>query len=463
MIFRLIIPETLGQLSLQAGTRGWFKGSVIETEKLVVAYASQVGEQEHFLAPGSTRLFGHWALYNGTLKDQLIPWVAVKSGFGFALAASPRTFKDELTDWVADGEALGLPDGNVSSLCCLEPTKGEDVILHLLLVLPNGRVLEGVVHRVAAEPHTLARLDGLRPMEALKEKRVALIGVGSGGSMAALNLAAAGVGTLQLFDKDDLTTDNLFRHACDLRHVGRAKVLAVRDLIRTYDLPSEVVPHEQDVLSKSEDLWGLMDEVDLVLCATDTVLSRRLVNYICVHTMTPLVMACTFRNARIGEIIRVLPGESACYECTRLALREAGALEPVEDGDDLNAATVVPYGLPEEAAGGVTVTTSQLNQGTRSDVAMVAALVSRIAVMTLLADSPDVDRLPRDYMVWGSRIESGLHDPFNFKHPFGMNWVPLPRREDCPVCGTSGAPPDPEVNEEYESIMASLTVEVASN
>jgi molybdopterin/thiamine biosynthesis adenylyltransferase len=456
IIFQLVIPEELGTLSLEAGTRGWFKGSVIGKEYLGVVYASRVGAGEHLYAPGSSRLFDHWAFFHGSTQDQLAPWFAVKPGFGKALAASRKRVGRELASWISDGEPLGLPEGQPASICCFEPVEGGDADVYLILVGLEDKIFKGVVHKVGAQPRPPARLDGLRPMKALAEKRVAVVGVGSGGSMVALDLAASGVGTLHLFDKDDLTLDNLFRHVCDLRHLGRAKVLAVRDLIRSYNLPAVVEPHEQDVVDDAQDLWKVMDEVDLVICATDSVSSRRLVNYVCVQSETPLVMACTFRNARIGELIRVLPSESACYECTRIALREAGALEPVETGDGAAAASL-PYSLSEgdeEEGRGA-------NQGTRSDVAMVAVLQSRIAIMTLLAGDPDVDMLPRDYMTWGGRVETGLVDPFNFERPFSVNWLLLTRREDCPVCAAVGKTPDPKLNEQYESIMANLNTEAS--
>lgn len=456
IIFQLVIPEELGTLSLQTGTRGWLKGSVIGKEYLGVAYASRVEAGEHFYAPGSSRLFDHWAFLHGSTQDQLAPWFAVKPGFGKALAASRKRVGRELASWISDGEPLSLLEGQPAPICCFEPVEGRYADVYLILVGLEDKIYKGVVHKVGAQPRPPARLDGLRPMEALAEKRVAVVGVGSGGSMAALDLAAGGIGTLHLFDKDDLTLDNLFRHACDLRYLGRAKVLSVRDLIQAYDLPAIVEPHEQDVVDDAEDLWKVMDGVDLVLCATDSISSRRLVNYICVQSGTPLIMACTFRNARIGEIIRVLPGQSTCYECTRAALRDAGALEPAETGDDAAAASL-PYGLSESDA----EEGSGANQGTRSDVAMVAALQSRIAIMTLLAGDPDVDKLPRDYMTWGGRVEASLVDPFNFERPFSVNWVPLNRREDCPVCAAVGKPLDPGVNEEYQSIMANLNTEAS--
>lgn len=450
IFFHLVIPSMLGTRSHDAGTRGWFGGSGVESEYLAVVRFSQVEEGKSILAPASLRVVDHWAYFNGESSDKLIPWVSVKPGFGKALARPGRIRIEEFASWTADAQPLDPLEGALSSLCCLEPLESGVAMVYLLVLWTGqGRVSRGTVEFVPSAPRLPGRLDGLRPIQALMEKKVAIIGVGSGGSMAALNLAASGVGKLHVFDKDRLSTDNLFRHACDMRHLGRAKVLAVRDLIGSYDLPPAVEPHEVDVVDSAGSLWEVMDDVDLVLCATDNVTSRRLVNYVCVHTRTPLVMACTFHNARVGEIIRVLPGESACYECTRLTLREAGALE---EADARAGAAEVPYGMSGgDGSGG-----GSSNQGTRSDVSMVAALLSRVAVMTLLADDLETERLPRDYMTWGSRAEAELPVPFSFEYPFSTNWVEMRRREDCLVCATVGAPADPNVDEEYEKIMAGL-------
>lgn len=440
----------LGKRSLDAGTRGWFGGSGVESEYLAVVRFSQVEEGKSILAPASLRIMDHWAYFNGESSSKLIPWVSVKPGFGKALANPGRVRIEELTNWTSDGQPPDLLESALSSLCCLEPIESGVVRVYLLVLwTENGRVSRGRVEYVPSLPRLPARLDGLRPIQKLVEKKVAIVGVGSGGSMAALNLAASGVGKLHVFDKDYLSMDNLFRHAGDMRHLGRAKVLAVHDLIGSYDLPATVEPHEVDVVDSAGSLWDVMDDVDLVLCATDSVTSRRLVNYVCVHTRTPLVMACTFHNARVGEIIRVLPGESACYECTRLILRQAGALE---EADTETGAAEAPYGLTS----GEDLGQGAANQGTRSDVSMVAALLSRVAVMTLLADDPETERLPRDYMTWGARAETGLPDPFTFERPFSVNWVEMRRRGDCPVCAMVGMPPGPEVDEEYEKITAEL-------
>ncbi len=93
---RIVIPETLGKLSLAAGTRGWFGGSGVAREHLAVIRDSRVGEGEPIYAPGSARLFDHWAFFNGSESNgQLVQWVSVRRGFGFALAYSENLLRDK--------------------------------------------------------------------------------------------------------------------------------------------------------------------------------------------------------------------------------------------------------------------------------------------------------------------------------------------------------------------------------
>jgi molybdopterin/thiamine biosynthesis adenylyltransferase len=448
LFFRLILAKGLGTVSVKAGTRGYFGGWVVKSERLAVAVSSQLTGGEPLYGDGTVRLFQHWYWPYGTSTKELVLWVAVKRGFSNALKVE-RISRNNLADWVADEQPLGLPDEPVTNLCCIELDANDETIVTLLFLFDN-KIGVGQVQTIASEPELSPRLDGLKPAKELQLKRAAIIGVGSGGSMVAVNLAAAGVGSLHLFDKDFLSAENVFRHACDLRHVGRPKVLAVKDQIASHNLPAKVVTHEQDVVEDASELWAVMTEVDLVLCATDSILSRRLVNYIAVRSGLPLIMACTFENASIGEIINVKPGESACYECTRLQLSKLGVLQRLTDGDESSG--LVPYGSEVEHGVGP----AAANQGSRADVTIVAALQSRVAISALLRKEAPEKSLPADYLTWGGRTITSLSDPFNFERPFGTNWVHLERQDECPVCGEIGRPIDKESNRTYEEIIASL-------
>lgn len=443
----LVLPDGLSRLSVEAGTRGWFEGYGIEGEVLAVALTSRVAEGVPPLQdPIAQRLLDHYAVSNGQPYAQLLHWVVVKPGFGQELVTGQIWGWDGLAAWTQDGLPLDSQIVACTSICCLEP-RGKEVATHLAIVLEDGCVLSGNIQLVFSEPAPSQLLDALGPIEHLRGKRVSIVGLGSGGSVIAVHLAAAGVGALELFDRDRLTMANLFRHACDMRHVGQHKVNAVREVIRYHDLSTEVVSHSVDVVRNADEMWKAMQPTDLVVCATDNRISRRLVNYICVRTETPLVMACTFHAAQIGEIIRVLPGRSACYECTRLALREGRALEASEDDSP-----TIPYAPDGEAQSSTT------SRGTRTDVAIVASLAARLALMTLLADlqHPDTTPLPSNYLAWGAVPQREYRTPFDFRYPLSAHWVQIDRRADCPVCGDVQAESTSDELQNYEAIIASL-------
>jgi len=268
-------------------------------------------------------------------------------------------------------------------------------------------------------------------------------------------MAAAGVGTLHLFDHDRLSVDNVFRHACNINHVGRAKVHAMHDLIASHQLPTKIVCHKIDVVQNAKSLWNLMSEFDLVVCATDNVPSRRLVNYICIHTNTPLLLGCAFHNAHIGEIIRVMPGRSACYECTRSYLRATGALQSLSS-EEIEAEDV-PYNSHQQAISD----NGEVNTGTRVDVSFIASLLARAAIITLLQKNPAIIEpdLPYDYFTCGINSLNKFPDPFAFELPFSVNWIPIERQSDCLICAGLEKQYDLEIEKTYASIMESVSAQ----
>ena len=84
------------------------------------------------------------------------------------------------------------------------------------------------------------RLLGSRNLELLAQKRVGVVGLGSGGGFVALSLAMSGVGKFVLIDDDTLEAINVVRHVADLRDVGLPKPEAVADLIRQRNPQAEI-------------------------------------------------------------------------------------------------------------------------------------------------------------------------------------------------------------------------------
>lgn len=455
IVTHLVLPEGLAERLAHSQGRCVLQGAYIEQENLFVAIQGAVesGEQkEEVRAPASRRVLHHWAFSEPHENVAELPCVRVKDGFQNAHSRGQIETPEDLLQWAENESPAIVGDSRIWSVCLLE-RRSDGIFPHLVICMEGAKPYRRDVEVVPAEPQLPTRMDGLLPLQALRSQRVAVIGVGSGGSATALALAAAGVGTLHLFDHDHLSVDNVFRHACDIGHVGRSKVLAMRDLIAAHQLPTNVVAHKVNVVSDAKFLWEAMDEIDLVVCATDNQPSRRLLNYVCLRTRTPLLMGCAFHNARIGEIIRVLPGQTACYECTRRYLNEIGALAPLTS-DEITAPDV-PYNTQAQTPH----SNGQNNTGTRVDIALIANLLARTAITTLLNDLPHPieQDLPTNYLTWGVSAGTEFPDPFAFSLPLSVNWMKIEKQANCFACGRLTEDYETEIEAEFAQIMAALS------
>src|SRR5439155_20202598 len=81
------------------------------------------------------------------------------------------------------------------------------------------------------QPELETRRSGILETTVLKDKTVLLIGLGTGGAHAAIELAKCGVGNFILVDRDRLSVGNVVRHPGGISQVGRFKVNVIRDLI----------------------------------------------------------------------------------------------------------------------------------------------------------------------------------------------------------------------------------------
>jgi molybdopterin-synthase adenylyltransferase len=153
--------------------------------------------------------------------------------------------------------------------------------------------------------------DGQR---ALMKARVAIVGCGGLGSLQAMLLVRAGVGTVRLIDRDFVEESNLQRQLLytedDARTVQPKAAAAARALRKVNSqIAIEGLVDDLNPASASR----LLDGVDLVLDATDNFDARYLLNDYAVKTGTPWIYgACV---ASYGVTFTVLPGETACLRC----------------------------------------------------------------------------------------------------------------------------------------------------
>lgn len=146
----------------------------------------------------------------------------------------------------------------------------------------------------------------------LLESKVLIIGVGGLGSPAGLYLGAAGVGTIGLVDADAVEETNLQRqiihHTSD---VGALKVVSAENKIRAIN--PDVTVRRYNTIARAENIAEIVGEYDFVLDCTDNFGAKFLINDACYFSSTAFSHAGVL--AYDGQLMTVVPGESACYRC----------------------------------------------------------------------------------------------------------------------------------------------------
>ncbi len=158
------------------------------------------------------------------------------------------------------------------------------------------------------------------PLAIINKKNVAIIGLGSGGSLIALHLAKSGIGNLTLIDGDIIMDHNIVRHICSLKDVGRYKTLAVKDYILdrvpTIKITTVEKPFSRENKNIEDFFDSLLAKVDLLVSATGDNIMNESINEFCYKRNIPIIFAGAFEKIIGGIMIRIDPRKkSICYRC----------------------------------------------------------------------------------------------------------------------------------------------------
>lgn len=154
---------------------------------------------------------------------------------------------------------------------------------------------------------------GIDGQQRLRNARVLIIGLGGLGSPAAMYLAAAGVGTLELADDDQVDLSNLQRqvlHTTD--RIGLNKAHSAQAGLNAINPETQLIP--RDTRLQGDALHSAVDAADLVLDCSDNFATRFALNQLCHELQTPLVSGAAIRWDGQITVFDGLPG-SPCYRC----------------------------------------------------------------------------------------------------------------------------------------------------
>lgn len=271
----------------------------------------------------------------------------------------------------------------------------------------------------------LLQLAAQWPIEQLAATSVMLVGCGSIGSATAEALAGYGVGRVLLIDPDRFLWHNMIRHSLGPESVGRRKVQALRDHLKSQWPLQNVEALAFDVVSQAHLVRPLMEDVNLVICAADGIAPRRVVSHLARRAGKPAILACVLDNGSIGELLRLRPTRRfGCLLCFRAHLDASGAIDAEADQE-------LAYG---------TGRVHQPMTAVPPDLRLMGTLAAKAAVATLLESlhGDHTQALPGEHAVIGLRPTGDLAPPFDAKAAAGISWASIPKpREDCPSCGAA--------------------------
>jgi len=153
----------------------------------------------------------------------------------------------------------------------------------------------------------------------LKNAKICVVGVGGLGNPITTRLAAMGVGTLRIVDRDVIELSNLHRQTMfDEDDVGQVKVEVAAKKLQKLNPDCKI-----EALAVSVNDYTALEVVegcDVVVDALDSVNARYALNKACVKFGIPFVTGAAVGVS--GQIFTILPGTSACYYCMFPALDE---------------------------------------------------------------------------------------------------------------------------------------------
>ena len=154
---------------------------------------------------------------------------------------------------------------------------------------------------------------GIEGQEHLRDASALIIGLGGLGSPAAMYLAAAGIGRLELVDDDRVDLSNLQRQiAHTTAAIGEPKVASARRTLEALNPAVDVVCAQQRLGGQA--LAEAVARATVVLDCSDNFATRFAVNAACQAAAKPLVSGAAIRWEGQVAVFGAAPG-GPCYRC----------------------------------------------------------------------------------------------------------------------------------------------------
>jgi len=274
------------------------------------------------------------------------------------------------------------------------------------------------VHFFPESENLFSRHKGLLAYQSLQKKKVGIVGLGSFGSQIAIELTKAGVHHFTLIDDDRLGAENIVRHQCGIRDLGRFKTLAVKDAILDKNSTVEVDTFEGTLMEYLESVNNDLSAFEVLLCCTDNNPSRFLMSHLASQQNVSLLIGKSFAEAEGGDVFVQKGNQEACY-CCHLDFSNTEINQELSSVSQINEQTPA-YGIDEN-----TPITVQI--GLSSDINPIINQMVKMALLELTKESSTsyqnlAVELDYNYYIWANR-----------RSHYFANWLPFNQNRNQPT------------------------------
>lgn len=233
---------------------------------------------------------------------------------------------------------------------------------------------------------------GLPGQHHLRNARVLVVGAGGLGSPVLSHLAAAGVGTLTIYDNDTVDATNMHRQLIhNYERLGMLKVDSAALTLTQLNPTINIEKHPTRI--DATNVINAVTHADIVIDGTDNFASRYLLNDTCVALNTPYIWAAVYQYDAQLSVFATPHGP--CYRCLHPTPPPPGSVPSCAEGGVLGV-------LPGH------VGTAQATEAIKLLTGIGRPLTNRIGIYDALDGT------------W--------------------NYLPLTKNPTCPTCAT---PPQP--------------------
>ena len=313
----------------------------------------------------------------------------------------------------------------------------EEQVLAYVTISSSEPLRRAIVLCQPSKSLLYSRSKGILESKVLENCKVAVVGLGSGGSHVAIELAKAGVGNFVLVDFDRIELNNIIRHVCGLSDLGRLKTDAIRERILDKNPFANIVCRNTNI-NNIQEAREMFKGCDLIIAATDNIRSRLNINDLSLElNITTIYGKCSARAAG-GEVLRVRPHDGPCFCCVYTQAMVEASTEEMTNFRQAREANPIYVSDSEVEA--------MIQVGLSSDILPISNMIVKIALVELTKGKKSgLSGLEQDfqaaYYTWANRREQ-LYAGFpvdgflRFDQPSILRWYSsqMERKADCKSC-----------------------------